>query len=220
MKKMRFLLVALVMLLSNVTSFAVEEFASDEVNVENVTEMVSSDTQIDGADSDDGFDFGLIIVCAIFVAFFVHFAFFDGLQADRKRVLVPRCKLTKQEKVRKALLSLPFFCIAISLAVISKLELDFMEYYGIYFLFLSVAFFSVAIYVMRYRESYYDKKGEMIRKIRDVVVMLFFMIMPLCIGIHSFVLQLLMFVFFCLKNILEAKLKKCEVIKPEVGDDG
>ena len=141
------------------------------------------------------------------------------MQADRKRVLVPRCKLTKQEKVRKALLSLPFFCIAISLAVISKLELDFMEYYGIYFLFLSVAFFSVAIYVMRYRESYYDKKGEMIRKIRDVVVMLFFMIMPLCIGIHSFVLLLLMFVFFCLKNILEAKLKKCEVIKPEVGDE-
>lgn len=215
---MRFLLVALVMLLSNVTSFAVEEFASDEVNVENVTEMVSSDTQIDGADSDDGFDFGLIIVCALFVAFFVRFAFFDGMLTDRKRVLVPRCKLTKQEKVRKALLSLPFFCIAISLAVISKLELDFMEYDGIYFLFLSVAFLSVAIYVMRYRESYYDKKGEMIRKIRDVVVMLFIMIIPL-IGIHSFVLQFLEIVLLCLKNILDAKLKKCEVIKPEVGDE-
>ena len=107
MKKMRFLLVALVMMLSNVTSFAVEEFASDEVNVENVTEMVSSDTQIDGADSDDGFDLGLIIVCALFVAFFVRFAFFDGMLTDRKRVLVPRCKRTKQEKVRKALLSLP-----------------------------------------------------------------------------------------------------------------
>lgn len=218
MKKMRFLLVALVMLLSNVTSFAVEEFASDEVNVENVTEMVSSDTQIDGADSDDGFGFGLIIVCALFVALFVRFAFFDGMLTDRKRVLVPRCKLTKQEKVRKALLSLPFFCIAISLAVISKLELDFMEYDGIYFLFLSVAFLSVAIYVMRYRESYYDKKGEMIRKIRDVVVMLFIMIIPL-IGIHSFVLQFLEIVLLCLKNILDAKLKKCEVIKPEVGDE-
>lgn len=213
MKKMRFLLVALVMLLSNVTSFAVEEFASDEVNVENVTEMVSADTQIDGADSDDGFDFGLIIFCAIIVTFFVHFAFFDGMLTDRKRVLVPRCKLTKQEKVRKALLSLPFFCIAISLAVISKLELDFMEYHGIYFLFLSVAFFSVAIYVMRYRESYYDKKGEMIRKIRDVVVMLFFMIIPLSIGFLPFV------IFLCLKYILDAKLKKCEVIKPEDGDE-
>lgn len=210
---MRFLLVALVMLLSNVTSFAVEEFASDEVNVENVTEMVSSDTQIDGADSDDGFDFGLIIFCALFVAFFVHFAFFDGMLTDRKRVLVPRCKRTKKEKVRKALLSLPFFCIAISLAVISKLELDFMEYDGIYFLFLSVAFFSVAIYVMRYRESYYDKKGEMIRKIHDVVVMLFIMIIPLCIGFLPFV------IFLCLKYILDAKLKKCEVIKPEVGDE-
>lgn len=212
MKKMRFLLVALVMLLSNVTSFAVEEFASDEVNVENVTEMVSSDTQIDGADSDDGFDLGLIIVSALIFAFYVRFAFFDGMLTDRKRVLVPRCKRTKKEKVRKALLSLPFFCIAISLAVISNLT----RFYGIYFIFLSVAFFSVAIYVMRYRESYYDKKGEMIRKIRDVVVMLFFMIMPLCIG----PLLLLPFVIFLsLRYILEAKLKKCEVIKPEVGDE-
>ncbi len=100
---MRFLLVALVMLLSNVTSFAVEEFASDEVNVENVTEMVSSDTQIDGADSDDGFDFGLIIVCALFVAFlYVLLSLMECLQIEsaswflvvsalKKRRLERRC---------------------------------------------------------------------------------------------------------------------------------
>ena len=84
---------------------------------------------------------------------------------------------------------------------------------------------------MRWRLSYYDKKGKIFRVLTTIFYLLcytllfYYFIIGICDDSGEVKgLQLVFFILYIISMIAwiitVKKLKKCEVIKPEVGDEG
>ena len=94
-----------------------------------------------------------------------------------------------------------------------------------------IIMFSIGVQVVRWRLSYYDKKGKIFRVLTTIFYLLCYTLLfySFIIGIvyDSDEISCLRLVFLILSiismiafAITKNKLKKCEVIKPEVGDEG
>ncbi len=134
---------------------------------------------------------------------------------EGKRALKPRSMRCEEEKRKSLLKSIPFFCVSILFWVLALIDANLLPI--VYFYSPLAAFFGV--FVMRYRKSYYDAKGKMLRNIIDLIEVSFIAFSPVVVfitgGFNSFVFGAYMLVVLIAVNVLKSKLKKCDVIKPE-----
>ncbi len=153
---------------------------------------------------------------------------------ERDKILKPRDRRSEEEKKRLLLCSIPFFVMSLlfwAAFVIGFLKPETIGYYhAILSILLAIMMFSIGIQVVRWRLSYYDKKGKILR----VLTAVFYLLGCTSVFYYSIIgiiydsdetssLQMVFLVSGIISMIAFAitkyKLNKCEVIKPEDGDE-
>lgn len=174
-------------------------------------------------------------------------AFEDGLgniyiegyvkaKKERDKIFMPRDRRSKEEKKRLRLYSMPFF--AVSLFFFVAFVIGFLKPETIMFgdhpaslsISLAIIMFSIGVQVVRWRLSYYDKKGKIFRVLTTIFYLLCYTLLFYssiigivydsdeisCLRLVFFILSIISMIAFA---ITKNKLKKCEVIKPEACDE-
>lgn len=197
MKKLRLLFVLLSM-------FALADCKAEQLVTENLSSV---------EETSDSFDISLVIFIILIIAVLIYEAFSDGFairtKDEKERVLIPRSERSKRDKLVSAIYASALFCIALSLAIVSYIDIDVFNYDELYFLYLSACFFAYAIFALRYRRSFYVMNGKIARNICDVGMMFLLMTIPFSIGY----IGLAWFILFVLIQILGRRMSSYEVIK-------
>lgn len=156
---------------------------------------------------------------------------------ERDKKFMPRDRRSKEEKKRLRLYSMPFFAVSLFFFVafvigfLKPETIMFGDYHAILSISLAIMMFSIGVQVVRWRLSYYDKKGKILRVLTTIFYLLcytllfYFFIIGIvydsdeisCLRLVFLILSIISMIAFA---ITKNKLKKCEVIKPEVGDEG
>lgn len=156
---------------------------------------------------------------------------------ERDKIFMPRDRRSKEEKKRLRLYSIPFFAVSLFFFVafvigfLKPETIMFGDYHAILSISLAIIMFSIGVQVVRWRLSYYDKKGKIFRVLTTIFYLLCYTLLfySFIIGIvydsdEISCLRLVFLVSGIISMIAFAitknKLNKCEVIKPEDGDEG
>ncbi len=230
MKKMRFLLVVLTMFL--MTSCKYDTFEPAQKMLLQESGYFTSDFWV---------FFVLSLIWGLILAFEdglgnIYIEGYVKAKKERDKIFMPRDGRSKEEKKRLRLYSMPFF--AVSLFFFVAFVIGFLKPETIMFgdhpaslsISLAIIMFSIGVQVVRWRLSYYDKKGKIFRVLTTIFYLLCYTLLfySFIIGIvyDSDEISCLRLVFLILSiismiafAITKNKLKKCEVIKPEVGDE-
>ncbi len=184
------------------------------------------------------FEFWAFLFFLLMVAFVISLGGCDGISLSiddiekRDKVLMPRDVRSEEEKKRLRLYSIPFFALSLLfliafVIVFLRPELKMFEDYAVLISF-AVVMFSIGVFVVRWRPSYYDKKGKTLRVVTSVFYVIYtisqfftfgFIVISDEISSLRIVFLVLLVISLIVFAITAKKLKKCEVIKPEDGDE-
>lgn len=231
MKKMRFLLAVLTMFLMTSCKYDTFEPAQKMILQENG--YFTSDFWV---------FFVLSLIWGLILAFEeeglgnIYIEGYVKAKKERDKIFMPRDRRSKEEKKRLRLYSMPFFAVSLFFFVafvigfLKPETIMFGDYHAILSISLAIMMFSIGVQVVRWRLSYYDKKGKILRVLTTIFYLWCYTLLfySFIIGIvydsdEISCLRLVFLVSGIISMIAFAitknKLKKCEVIKPEDGDE-